>query len=341
MRQKQPCAELLPLAQGSCGAWAADRSVFVAASSLGGTDSYGGRYWVAMASRYRLPDGTPVFHPVGGLRVDRDDQKVCCGLCGRWFRALGGHLGPVHSWSADDYRLAFGLNAQRPLQAPAVSRAQATTLKRRIQTDRRIQAGMRQGAALARSGQLNQLGRQSDAKRGRAMERQRRTVQQGARIGRLRAARYRAERDRWAQALGYVDAADLLRQRYVDGDATVAELAAALGCAETTVTAEMDRLGIRRRPQDARLSQGRRALAAKRAGVRSEREARVRALGFDDLASYLRARHHQQRWPRHLIARELGVPVGAIVRLMRRGGVPGLRGVKAATAQRPPNAQSS
>jgi hypothetical protein len=94
------------------------------------------------------------------------------------------------------------------------------------------------------------------------VERHRRTVQQGARIGRLRAARYRAERDRRAQVLGYVDAADLLRRRYLVGDATVAELAAALGCAEITVTAEMDRLGIRRRPQHARLSQGRQALAA-------------------------------------------------------------------------------
>jgi ROS/MUCR transcriptional regulator protein len=292
-----------------------------------------------MAPRYRLPDGTPVFHPVGELRVDRDDQKVCCGLCGRWFRALGGHLGAAHGWSAYDYRVAFGLNAQRPLQAPAVSRVQATTLKRRIQTDGRIQAGMRQGVPLARSGQLNQVGRQADAERGRALERRRRTVQQGARIGRLRAARYRAERDRRARALGYADAADLFRQRYLDGDATVAELAAALDCAEITVTAEMDRLGIRRRPQDARLSQGRRARAAKRAGLRAEREARARALGFDDLASYLRARHHQQRWPRDLIAQELGVPVGAIVRLMRREGVPGLRGVKAATAHRPPTAQ--
>jgi hypothetical protein len=90
----------------------------------------------------------------------------------------------------------------------------------------------------------------------------------------------------------------------------VAELAGALGCAEITVTAEMDRLGIRRRPQHARLSRGRQALAAKRADVRAAREARVRALGFDDLASYLRARHHQQRWPRDLIAHELGVPVG-------------------------------
>jgi hypothetical protein len=88
------------------------------------------------------------------------------------------------------------------------------------------------------------------------------------------------------------------------------------------------------------LSQGREVLAAKCANVRAEREARVRALGFDDLASYLRARHNRQRWPRDLIAHELGVPVGAIVRLMRRERVPGARGVKAATA-RPSKAQTS
>jgi hypothetical protein len=77
---------------------------------------------------------------------------VCCGLCGRWFRALGGHLGPAHDWTADDYRAAFGLNAQRPLQAPAVSATQAKTLKHRQKTDPRLQAGMRYGLALARSG---------------------------------------------------------------------------------------------------------------------------------------------------------------------------------------------
>jgi hypothetical protein len=58
-----------------------------------------------------LPDGTAVFHPIGELRVDRDDQKVCCGLCGRWFRTLGGHLGPAHGWSADDYRVLIEVRA--------------------------------------------------------------------------------------------------------------------------------------------------------------------------------------------------------------------------------------
>lgn len=99
-----------------------------------------------MARSHRLADGTPIFHAIGQLPVDRDEDKVCCGVCGRWFRALPPRLLAAHGWSADDYRRAFGLNAQRPLQAPGVSRAQAATLKRRLRTDRRLQAGMRKGA---------------------------------------------------------------------------------------------------------------------------------------------------------------------------------------------------
>jgi hypothetical protein len=144
-----------------------------------------------------------------------------------------------------------------------------------------------------------------------------------------------------ARALGYADAANLLRQRYVVERATVSELAVALGCAEMTVTAQMDRLGIRRRPQQEQLARGRQMLAGRRAVVRAEREARVRALGFEDLASYLRQRHHDQRWPRGLIADELGVTAPVVARLMRAEGVPGWRGVRAATAHRRPDTGSS
>jgi hypothetical protein len=35
---------------------------------------------------YRLSDGTPVFQPLGELLIDRDEDRVCCGLCGRWYR---------------------------------------------------------------------------------------------------------------------------------------------------------------------------------------------------------------------------------------------------------------
>jgi DNA-binding transcriptional ArsR family regulator len=191
---------------------------------------------------------------------------------------------------------------------------------------------MNKGLALARSGELNELGRQADAERGRALERQHRTQEQGQRIGRDRAARFRASRDDRARALGYADSEGLLRRRYIEDEVPVAELAAALGCAEITVTAEMDRLGIARRQQAERLRLGRDALAAKRAEIERLREARVREVGFTDLTSYMRTRHHEQRWPRKLIAEELGVTVSVVDGLLRRTGVPALRGLRAANA---------
>jgi hypothetical protein len=113
----------------------------------------------------------------------------------------------------------------------------------------------------------------------------------------------------------------------------VAALADALGCAELTIAAEMERLGIPRRRQDEHLSEGRHVLAAKRAPVLAQREARVGDLGVADLAAYLRTRHHEQRWPRRLIADELAVTVPVVERLMRRESVPGLRGLTVAGAR--------
>ena len=121
---------------------------------------------------YRLPDGTPVFHPVGEMLVDHDEDRVCCGICGRWFRGLATHVRLAHDTSADEYRAQFGLKAQRALQGPGVSEAQAARLRRQVKTDRRMQAGIRRGLALASSGELNELGRRADAQRGRALERQ-------------------------------------------------------------------------------------------------------------------------------------------------------------------------
>jgi hypothetical protein len=187
----------------------------------------------------------------------------------RWYRGLATHLRMSHDWSADDYRAAFGLNAQRPLQAPGVSEVQAARAKRRLRTDRRWQEGMRQGLAMARSGELNELGRRADATRGRALERRRRTEQQCQRIGERRAARFRAQRDRRAQALGYADAADLLRRRYLDDGASVSELATALGCAEITITTEMDRARHPTTPR-ARAARG----GSARAGGQARRGAR-------------------------------------------------------------------
>jgi hypothetical protein len=74
-------------------------------------------------------------------------------------------------------------------------------------------------------------------------------------------------------------------------------------------------------------------LAAKRVEEYARREDRARALGFADLRSHLLARHHAKRWPRSLIADELGIPAGPVPRRMKAENVPGLRGVTVATAR--------
>ena len=168
----------------------------------------GGAILAEMAQSYRLPDGTPVFHPIGELLIDVDDEKVCCGLCGRWFRALGGHLFRTHAWSADDYRVAFGLNAQRPLQAPAVSEAQANGVRRRLQTDTRLQSGMRKGLVLARSGRLNAAWPPGGPRARPSSGAPAADLRQGERMGRLRAARFRADRDLRARTLGFADSGE-------------------------------------------------------------------------------------------------------------------------------------
>ena len=81
------------------------------------------------------------------------------------------------------------------------------------------------------------------------------------------------------------------------------------------------------------------ALVARRAQTTRTREARAQTLGFENLASYLRARHYAHRWPYTLIAQELGVTVSVVRNLMQRTGVPGVRGVTIAKARRlPPTA---
>jgi hypothetical protein len=274
----------------------------------------------------RLDDGTPYFAPLGELPLDEDEQQVQCHLCGEWFRALAPHLRLRHEWDAADYRLAFGLRATRPLQAPERSEQQAARWRTLMREDRRVREGMQKGLALARAGELNEMGRQRDQQLGRALERQRTDRRTGQQLGRRRAKRLRAQRERRARELGFADLETLLRDRYERDGVGVVELAEQLGCAEITVVGDMERLDIARRPQDERLAMGRLALAEQRAASRAAAEARARELGLSCLRDYLVDRHHRRRWRQTDIGRELGVTAaGAVRKLLDAEGVVRLR----------------
>jgi hypothetical protein len=88
-----------------------------------------------------LSDGT-VFHaPLGEMLCDGDD-RVCCHLCGRWMKAVGGTHLRWHAWAIDDYREAFQLGQQTPTCAAEVTdslrRAAGDTSATAISASRRL-----------------------------------------------------------------------------------------------------------------------------------------------------------------------------------------------------------
>jgi hypothetical protein len=120
---------------------------------------------------------------------------------------------------------------------------------------------MATGVERARSGELAAAGTpvmSREVSRPQVRELRRR---QGREIGVRRAEAFRARRERRARELGYEDLATYLRKRYGTDGARVKDLAAELGASLSSVVAEMDRVGIPRRPRGARTA---RAFAARR-----------------------------------------------------------------------------
>jgi transposase len=77
------------------------------------------------------------------IRLDADEDRVQCHLCGGWFRSIGGApLHRIHGWTLDEYRDAFQLPRQMPTCAESVSSRQSQT---RVRADQRrtLRAGRR------------------------------------------------------------------------------------------------------------------------------------------------------------------------------------------------------
>ena len=151
--------------------------------------------------------------------------------------------------------MLVGLRPRHPLSAPDLSDLRSTLMRERITTDRRIIDAMALGFALARRGELQRMATAALRERPLAVERERQLTQSGTRLGIARAAAFRERRDQRARALGYEDLEGFYRSRYVDERARLDELADELGCAESAVRGDLQRLGlgpIRRRSHGAR-----------------------------------------------------------------------------------------
>src|SRR5688500_1445886 len=101
------------------------------------------------------PDGTLLHAPAGELRVDVDEGRVQCHLCGRWFRALApSHLSRAHGLTADDYRMLVGLLPRHALWAPDLIDSHAHRLRERLAREPALRAALAHGVELARRGEL-------------------------------------------------------------------------------------------------------------------------------------------------------------------------------------------
>jgi predicted nucleic acid-binding Zn-ribbon protein len=78
-----------------------------------------------------LPDGASFYAPLGEMLYDGHD-RVCCHVCGRWMKAVGGTHLRWHGWTIDEYREAFQLGQQTPTCAPGLSARLARAAKRQV-----------------------------------------------------------------------------------------------------------------------------------------------------------------------------------------------------------------
>jgi predicted transcriptional regulator len=193
----------------------------------------------------RAADGTQLYAPRGELRVDAQDGRLQCHVCGRWYRALAStHVSRAHGLSADAYRELVGLHPRHPLWAPDLSAAQAQRLRERLQREPELRAAMAKGIALARRGELQRKAQALVAERSVSLERERQLKRDGARLGSARAEAYRRRRERAAIAAGFPTLAAYYQRRYRDQRRSVDELARELGCAQSAVRGDLTRLGL-------------------------------------------------------------------------------------------------
>jgi hypothetical protein len=146
--------------------------------------------------------------------------------------------------TAAEYRVLAGLRPAIPCRRRISRRRARRDLRRRITTDARLIRGMAAGVALARNGELQRKADQARRARPVALERERQLAVSGARLGSARAAAYRQRREQRALALGFAGLEDFYRSRYVRDRVRIERLAAELGCAESAVRKDLQRLGL-------------------------------------------------------------------------------------------------
>jgi hypothetical protein len=263
-----------------------------------------------------LPDGTPYFAPVG--QVVEDGSLVTCHLCGGAFRSVAAHL-TSHGWTKAQYCEAFGLERRQSLEGADTRKLRAAAFSARMVFESALRSGSAHGRELARSGQLSRQA--ADAARGRPFPEQRRQRSRTAVSAAARTQLSRANRERAYQRLaavaddvargrGYPDIGQLV-QHMIRAGHSLTEISLDCGLHKDWMSRHLPRLD---------------PVAAAAATASVDRlDARwmpvLRSLGFDDVGSYLRHRHHVEHISVNAIAREVGLSFHTVTSALSRHGL--------------------
>ena len=234
---------------------------------------------------WHLPDGTGLHAPLGVIQVEEATGRLCCHLCGNWFRSLGSHVG-VHGHTADSYRAELGLCRGEPLIRRELSAAISARQKAAYGSSDVVRERLAAGQELARSGALstvavqarsdNPLPAEALARQARALAAGRRTVA-GQREAALRSV---------LEDSGCPDLPSYLRLRYGRG-ASLADLAAETGLGRDRLRREIAAAGVGVR------GPGQNTPAGRRSRARTAEAAAAKRVGADDLLTWLSERRRQ------------------------------------------------
>ena len=263
-----------------------------------------------------LPDGTPYCAPVG--QVVEDGALVTCHLCGHAFRSVAAHL-RSHGWTKAQYCEAFGLERRQSLEGADTRKLRAAAFSARMVFESALRSGSAHGRELARSGQLSRQA--ADAARGRPFPEQRRQRSRTAVSAAARSQLARANSERADQRLAAV-ADDVAHRR---GYATIGQLVQDMIRSGHSLTEISLDCGLHKDWMSRHLPRLDPAAAAAAAAGIDRLDARwmpvLRTIGFDDVASYLRHRHHVEHKSVNAIAREVGLSFHAVTAALSRHGL--------------------
>jgi ROS/MUCR transcriptional regulator protein len=264
-----------------------------------------------------LADGTPFYAPIG--EIISDGTTVTCHLCGRSLKSVAAHL-RMHGWTKAAYCEAFGLERGQPLEGQATRKRRAASFAPRLIFDPAIRSGSAAGRQRAAAGELAKDAARASA--GRALPEQRRrkaaraaTAASGAAVARAnreRAVRHRVEvAARVATEQGYSRLAAYVLAGTASG-ASLAAISRAAGLHKDWLhrhLAEVDPAAAGAVQQEMARRDGPRWLPA------------VVALGFADVASYLRDRHVVRHHTVSAIGAEIGMSNHAVAAALSRHGL--------------------